>query len=178
MSTSQEDEEFWLETVKDVKRKTSTDIVSDKSIKISVKKHFFVSEVEKQTYFPKKIENSEFNGIDKSTLKKFRREEFQVESTLDLHGKTEDEAFQLVNKFITHCYTLGKRCIIIITGKGLNIHKNEDLFANKGILRKSVPQWLDLPNLRSMILIYKNPSEKLGGNGALYILLRRNKKLI
>ena len=95
-----------------------------------------------------------------------------------MHGKTEDTAFELVDEFIPKCYNQGKRCIVIITGKGLNVHKNEDIFTNKGILRKSVPQWLNTLRLRSMILVYKHPSERLGGSGALYILLRRNKKLI
>ena len=54
---------------------------------------------------------------------------------------------------------------------------DDDIFAVKGILKKSVPQWLNLPHLRAAILIYKNPSAKLGGTGALYILLRRNKNL-
>jgi DNA-nicking Smr family endonuclease len=53
---------------------------------------------------------------------------------------------------------------------------NDDVFAPKGVLRKQVPQWLNMPRLRGMILVYKHPSERLGGSGAVYILLRRNKE--
>ena len=178
MSITKEDEEFWLDTVSDVKRKTSPQIVMKKQPKLLVKKHSTEIKINENIFYSKNIEDLETGGIDKSTLKKFKKEEFPIEATLDLHGKTEDTAFELVDEFIPKCYNQGKRCIVIITGKGLNVHKNEDIFTNKGILRKSVPQWLNTLRLRSMILVYKHPSERLGGSGALYILLRRNKKLI
>ena len=38
-----------------------------------------------------------------------------------------------------------------------------------------VPQWLNMPRLRALIVVYKHPSARLGGEGALYILLRRKK---
>lgn len=178
MSISKEDEKFWLDTIRYVKQNTSSQVVTKKQPEIIIKKHSTEIRINENVFYSKNIEDLEAGGIDKSTLKKFKKEEFPIEATLDLHGKTEDEAFVLVDEFIPKCYNLGKRCIVIITGKGLNIHKNEDIFTNKGILRKSVPLWLNTLRLRSMILVYKHPSEKLGGSGALYILLRRNKKLV
>ena len=94
-----------------------------------------------------------------------------------MHGLTENEAFERVNSFIVRCYNQGKRCVIIITGKGLSAKENDDFYVEHGVLRRRVPQWLNMPDLRSMILLYKHPSEKLGGTGVLYILLRRNKNL-
>ena len=123
------------------------------------------------------MEDNAFGGIDKNTLHKFKREELHIEAILDLHGKNEDEAFAAVDNFIPQCYNSGKRCIIIVTGKGYN-HENEDIFAPKGVLKQLVPQWLDIPRLRAMILIYKHTSERHGGSGALYILLKRKKKQI
>ena len=78
---------------------------------------------------------------------------------------------------MVQAYNCGKRCIIIITGKGLTVRENDDIFTSKGILKRQVPQWLNMPQLRAMILTYKNPSEKQGGSGALYILLKRNKNI-
>ena len=115
-------------------------------------------------------------GIDKATLKKFKREDFTIEARLDLHGLTEDEAFAKVENFVVQSYNQGKRCIIIITGKGLP-HEGDDIFTVHGVLKRQVPQWLDMARMRAMILLYKHPSERLGGGGALYILLRRNKML-
>lgn len=113
-------------------------------------------------------------NIDKRTAQKFNREEFKIEAILDLHGQTEKNAFDKVSKFITSAYANGKRCILIITGKGLP-HDDEDIFAARGILKNCVPNWLNSPELRPMILAYKNPSESRGGSGALYILLRRHR---
>ena len=110
-------------------------------------------------------------------MRKFKREEFRVEAVLDLHGLTEDEAFAKVDSFIPQSYALGRRCVMIITGKGIRVHPNDDIFTSKGVLRKQVPQWLNMARLRAMILIYKHASEKMGGEGALYILLRRNKDI-
>ena len=114
-------------------------------------------------------------GIDNQTAKKFKREEFKVEAVLDLHGQTEKNAYDKVYNFINSAYASGKRCVIIITGKGLNDHGDEDIFASRGVLKNSVPNWLSSSEIRPMIMAYKHPSESKGGSGALYILLRRKR---
>jgi DNA-nicking Smr family endonuclease len=58
---------------------------------------------------------------------------------------------------------------MIITGKGVD----DEVFSTRGVLRKSVPNWLTHSEISPLILAYKNPSEALGGAGALYILLRK-----
>lgn len=113
--------------------------------------------------------------IDKQTLKRFKKEEFGVEGVLDLHGFTIDAAFSAVQHFIISSYNQNKRAVLIVTGKGLP-HKEQDIFAPKGSLKQSVPLWLQSDELKNMILTFIHPSAKLGGNGALYILLRRNRK--
>lgn len=178
MTTQSEDEEFWLDAVKDVKKTASNQVVSSAKPKpiASKEKVYYAVKQEFSTY-SKFLDDFENGGIDKSTMRKFKREEFRVEAVLDLHGLTEDEAFAKVDNFIPQSYALGRRCVMIITGKGIRIHPDEDIFAAKGVLRKQVPQWLNMARLRAMILIYKHPSEKMGGSGALYILLRRNKDI-
>lgn len=177
MSASQEDKDFWFETVKDVKSEKKRNIItSNKSQTVKVKTHQQYAVKQEFSTYSKDVDDIE-GGIDKATLKRFKKEEFAIEAVLDLHGLTEDAAFEKVDNFIPQCYNQGKRCIVIITGKGLSIHENEDIFTLKGVLRKQVPQWLNMPRLRGMILVYKHPSERLGGQGALYILLRRNKDL-
>ncbi len=178
MSEQKEDEEFWFETVKDVKKTVSSQIVSrEKAYKPVIKEKVFYATKQEFSTYSKFLDDFESCGIDKSTLRKFKREEFRVEAVLDLHGLTEDEAFAKVDSFIPQSYALGRRCVMIITGKGIRAHPDDDIFTAKGVLRKQVPQWLNMARLRAMILIYKHPSEKMGGTGALYILLRRNKEL-
>ena len=177
MQPDDKDKSFWLNAVRDINHKPQTE------------KYFFLSSVSsefiiphKQRYFAPKhdfstyskaLEDDAFGGIDKNTLRKFKREEFAIEATLDLHGKTENSAYEAVADFIPRCYASAKRCVCIITGKGLNVHADNDILPQKGILKQLVPQWLNVPHLRGMILIYKHPTARLGGDGALYILLRR-----
>ena len=119
----------------------------------------------------KSVEKDDFSHMDGSLAKRFKREEFSPEATLDLHGVTEKDAFERVCDFVKSAYSQKKRCILIITGKG---HEDDTLFSEHGILRKSVPNWLTNSEISSLILAYKNPSPALGGSGALYILLRKN----
>lgn len=178
MTPQNEDEKFWLDAVKDIKKTASNQIISStKPNPIKQKEKVYYATKQEFSTYSKFLDDLECGGIDKSTLKKFKREEFRVEAVLDLHGLTEDEAFARVDSFIPQSYALGRRCVMIITGKGIRVHPDEDVFAVKGVLRKQVPQWLNMARLRAMILVYKHPSEKLGGNGALYILLRRNKEI-
>ena len=50
-------------------------------------------------------------------------------------------------------------------------------FSNKGVLRKTVPQWLKSPALNGFILDFVQSHIKDGGSGALYVYLKKNKKL-
>ncbi|MBR1600939.1 MAG: Smr/MutS family protein [Alphaproteobacteria bacterium] len=179
MSIDDEDKNYWLEIVKNVKTNKPVNIVTKQENKpIEIKNHRQFAVIQEFSDYSKYLDDIKPEGIDKSTLKKFKQENFKIDAVLDLHGLNEDEAFVKVDSFIPQCYNQGKRCIIIITGKGLTIRENEDIFTPKGILRRQVPQWLNMPRLRGMILVYKHPSERLGGSGALYILLKRNKNIL
>lgn len=177
MFPNDEDYLFWLETIKDINPEQTTNIIQyKKKPTIEIKKHHQYAVKQEFSTYSKSLDDFEKGGIDKSTLNKFKKEEFKVEAILDLHGYKEDDAFEKVEDFITSCYNQGKRCVIVVTGKG-HIHPDSDIYAPSGILKRQTPQWLNMPRIRSMILIFKNPSERLGGKGALYILLRRNKDL-
>ncbi|MBP5215449.1 MAG: Smr/MutS family protein [Alphaproteobacteria bacterium] len=178
MPVSKDDSDFWLETVKDVKKSrdnTVPTVLKAKKIP-QIKEHKAYATKQDFSDYSKALEDAEFGGIDNATLKKFKKEEFKIEGVLDLHGSTEKAAFEQVEDFIVRSYNQNKRCVVIVTGKGLRVNE-EDIFAERGVLHKQVPQWLNLPHLRALILIYKHPSERLGGEGALYILLRRNKDI-
>lgn len=177
MYIDNDDENFWLETVKHIKKNNDNNIVvSQKKINIkSENKVYFAAKQDFSTY-SKYVEDIE-GGVDKATMRKFKHEGFKTEAVLDLHGFTENEAFEKVDCFIAKCYNEGKRCVVIITGKGQTIIENDDIFTTKGVLRRLVPQWLEMPRIRAMILVYKHTSDKLGGSGALYILLKRNKNI-
>jgi len=163
-------DESWDEAVKGVKKikaNLHVDEIKPKEIVIRADKVKTVTfDVLKNS---QSVQKDDFSQMDGSLAKRFKREEFKPQAVLDLHGITEKAAFDRVCDFIKSAYDSGKRCVLIITGKGLD----EEIFSTRGVLRKSVPQWLSGSEISPLILAYKNPSEALGGAGALYILLRK-----
>ena len=163
---------IWSEFIKDIKKikvNRFVEKIEPKDIEIRKNKETSV------TFSDKKkgglVKKDDFTQMDGSLAKRFKREEFKVEATLDLHGVTEKNAYELVCNFIKTSYNNKKRCVLIVTGKGLR--ESDELFSERGILRKSVPLWLANDEIGYLVLAYKNPSEALGGTGALYILLRK-----
>ena len=105
-----------------------------------------------------------FAGIDRATTERLKRGRLAIEARLDLHGMTQDEAYRAVTGFIAGSRTAGRRCVLVITGRGL---------AGGGILRACVPRWLDEPALRRHLLAITPAQPRDGGGGAFYLLLRR-----
>ena len=175
MPIDDEDVLFWHDAVQNVAPMPHTSAIEGKPApKIRINEHRYYAVRQEFSTYSKALEDMEFGGIDRMTLRKFKKEEFAVEAVLDLHGLTEDAAFVKVDEFIPRCFAQGKRCVVIVTGKGYH-QAEDDVFAVRGVLRHQVPQWLNLPRLRAMILIFKHPSARLGGVGALYILLKRKR---
>lgn len=107
------------------------------------------------------LREGEVVGLDRSTSEKLRRGKLKIEATLDMHGMTQDEAFDALRYFILGSHDKRKRCVLVITGKGA------------GILRSNLPRWINAPDVRPYVLIYTHAHQKDGGDGAFYVLLRR-----
>ena len=120
------------------------------------------------------LTNGMSGGIDRNTHDKFRRGEMPIESRLDLHGRTLDQSFVAVEQFIHSCHAAGKRCVLIITGKGRE-KSDGDIFEQRGVLRQSLPQWLNHATLRPKILAFCVAQRRDGGDGAYYVLLKRHR---
>lgn len=117
-------------------------------------------------------------GIDKRTDEKLRRGKMEIDGRLDLHGFNQDEARIALINFITGAYESGKRCLLVITGKGNGKqHDNEEewFMSQKGVLKQKVPEWLAEDVLRPLIVQTHPAQRHHGGDGALYILLRRKR---
>lgn len=174
MNQNSKDEKIWEEFTKNIKKienKNAVFKVSNKEIK--VKNHIKTPEIS-ITKDNENLKIGSFDNIDKNTAKRFRRGEMGIEATLDLHGYTEEKAYEAVINFIKTSYSQNKRSIIIVTGKGTK-RDDDDFFSSKGVLKERVPQWLNSEELRPFILSFIHPEQKLGGKGALQILLRRKR---
>jgi len=171
-----EDEKIWLEAVEGVKKINHTTVEINKKPtrkKIEEVSIPFVS----RSGFSDDLQLSDFHNVDRAMAKRIKRTKYAVEGVLDLHGYTVDRAFETVRNFVFEAYNQGKRCVIIVTGKGYGkaAEDERDIFAVRGVLRDMVPQWLNAQDVRPLILSVSNPPENMGGSGALYIILRRRR---
>jgi DNA-nicking Smr family endonuclease len=106
-------------------------------------------------------------GIDDKTAKKLLKGRLSIEDRIDLHGRTQAEAHRLLGGFLARSHASGKRIVLVITGKGRT---------TGGVLRQLVPQWLREPQLSPYISAFRSAHLTHGGDGALYVRLRRNHK--
>jgi DNA-nicking Smr family endonuclease len=107
-------------------------------------------------------------GIDRANAERLKRGLHIIEAQLDLHGMTQAEAHRELIAFITRSRAAGRRCVLVITGRGLGPN-------GSGILKSAVPRWLEEPELRSQILAAASAQPRHGGAGATYLLLRRSR---
>lgn len=174
MNQKSDDIKAWENYVKDITKTEPDNTVFKAPHKpIKVKQHIETPDI-LISKDDEALKLGSFDNVDKNTARRFRRGEMGIEATLDLHGYREEEAYDAVINFIKTSYLKGKRSIIIVTGKGTK-RDDDDFFSSKGVLRERVPQWLNSAELRPFILSYIHPEEKLGGKGALQILLRRKR---
>ncbi len=114
-------------------------------------------------------------GVDKRTAQRLKRGRLDVEARLDLHGHTQAEAHPALDSFLAGAQSSGKRCVLIVTGKGgLNQIDDETGFEHPtGVLKDMVPRWLNRAPNRARILSFTHARQADGGTGALYVLLKR-----
>jgi len=135
--------------------------------------------------------NSKISEKDKKTWNEFLsndqklpdKDNFQTEirvnktRSLDLHGKTLDEANRVIENFIRKSYQEKVHKLIIVTGKGLHSKNEMDPYVSKdlGILKYSIPDFLkNNSELMKMISNISGASIADGGTGAFYIFLKKN----
>jgi DNA-nicking Smr family endonuclease len=106
-------------------------------------------------------------GLDRRTAQRLKKGDIAVEASLDLHGLSQEEAHQALARFLARAAQAGRRCVLVVTGKGGK--------GGEGVLRASVPRWLNAPELRAHVLAFVHAVPKDGGTGALYILLKRRR---
>lgn len=107
-----------------------------------------------------------FAGIDRANAERLKRGLHRIEAVLDLHGMTQAEAHRALAAFIAASSDAGQRCLLVVTGRGLGS-------SGPGVLKASLPRWLEEPTLRRHILAISPAQPRHGGSGAWYLLLRR-----
>ncbi len=113
---------------------------------------------------PTPIIHKRAGDIQTRADRKVRRGQIQIERTIDLHDLTAAAAFATLKRRLLLAHECSHRTVLIITGKGQNL---------KGILRQSLPTWLNDPSIRQIISSTAQAHIKHGGTGAMYVFLKR-----
>jgi DNA-nicking Smr family endonuclease len=103
-------------------------------------------------------------SIEPGRMRRIAREREGMGPRLDLHGLNQDEARARLNAFLARAHADGWRAVMVITGKGTR---------GDGVLRRYTPEWLAAPNLRHIVAGVAEAHRRHGGEGALYVALKR-----
>ena len=106
-------------------------------------------------------------SLDNKTKKQINRKKLTFDAIIDLHGKTEFEAYEIIKKFIKNNYLKNLKNLIIITGKGIN---------NQGKLKLKTPLWLKSEELSKFVVGFENMPHNKGGEGAIFVKLKNINK--
>lgn len=173
-----ESKNLWQHVIKDVRPlKNKTGIVQIED-SIQAKPAVAQSSPPTQTDRPVTAKSDQFfktGGLDRRTEQKLKQGKMPIEGRLDLHGLTLEEAHQEVRKFIRLYYQSGKRCVLIITGKGEASEQGAWYEGSRGQIRRNFRHWLDDADLKPLILSVSAARRDHGGGGAFYVLLRRQR---
>ena len=113
---------------------------------------------------PRRLDPGRPVDLDRRSWLKLRRGSYPIDARLDLHGLTQAEAHARLGAFLAAAQARGNRCVLVITGRGLR---------TGGTLREATPRWLETEPNRGRILSFVKAQLHHGGEGALYVLLRR-----
>ena len=115
--------------------------------------------------------------LGKRERTKLSRGRSEIEARLDLHGMTQTRAHRALTGFLHRAHRAlsgflqqahhdGLTFVLVITGKGRS-------GGESGVLRRQVPEWLSLPEFRSLVVGFEEAGIGHGGEGALYVRIRR-----
>src|SRR5512134_1498498 len=112
--------------------------------------------------------------FERRHARRLRSGQVEIEARLDLHGLHQADAHAELRRFLLGCHARGVRWALVITGKGGPAGERQG--HERGVLRRNVPRWLAEPDLRAFVVSYTSAAAAHGGEGALYVQLRRRRE--
>jgi DNA-nicking Smr family endonuclease len=97
-----------------------------------------------------------------------------IDARIDLHGMTQSQAHMALFAFLQRARSDGARIALVVTGKGSRSGEGS-ADRERGVLKRQVPNWLSLPEFRALIVGFEDAHVGHGGQGALYVRLRRQR---
>ena len=112
--------------------------------------------------------------LDDKQRRRLYKNRDAIDARLDLHGLRKRDAYDALRSFVFNAVARGDRHVLVITGKGVRAETSRDFISEeRGVLRRLVPQWLNEPEMRALVAGYTASHIRHGGDGALYVKLRR-----
>jgi DNA-nicking Smr family endonuclease len=96
-----------------------------------------------------------------------------IDARIDLHGLTQEDAHHALRRFLRGAQADGASLVLVITGKGARGDAMRG--SERGVLKRLVPHWLRLPEFRATVVGFEPAHASHGGEGALYVRIRRAK---
>lgn len=103
-------------------------------------------------------------GVSRTQIAELRAGRIRAEATLNLHGDTVAAATPRLHQFLVESRRLGRRCVLIIHGKGLHSERGAPL-------RDAVIGEL-LAACSGLVHAFASAPARDGGEGATYVALR------
>jgi DNA-nicking Smr family endonuclease len=119
--------------------------------------------------------------FDRRAVRQVASGKISIDARIDLHGLRLREARGELRGFLVAAQASGARTVLVITGKGAVAPERDNLASalgkpQRGVLRSAVPQWLEEPDLRAVVLSFTTATVRHGGDGALYVQLRKQQR--
>ena len=177
------EDDFFLKNMRGVKTiKKDAKIVKKKTTykkNVKLDKKTNNKNSSKQKITEHKVSSSEFKLSFGEVNKELKRGKINIDRRIDLHGYGLVEAHEKFISEVKKNYNKNKRCLLIITGQG--VHKknqneqdtNPKLFYGK--IKNSIINWINEDNVKKYIITYQDAGFEHGGDGALFVYLRKKK---
>lgn len=125
----------------------------------------------------KRVEPPPLAPLGRRIKQKISRGSEPIDARIDLHGMTQAAAHRALTHFLMRAQHDGARLVLVITGKGVRnaAQADADPYAQRGVLKRQVPMWLESADLRSLVVGFENAGIGHGGAGALYVRVRRGR---
>jgi len=136
-----------------------------------------IKPVTPQATAKKKISMSGPSGVNGATQDRLRKGLIEPDASIDLHGMTQVTAHRSLVSWLSAAHRRGHRLVVVVTGKGSpKNHENAPWMASPhGVLKQMVPRWLNEPDLAALVADVRPAHVKHGGDGALYVYLRKTR---
>ncbi len=119
------------------------------------------------------LSNDARQGLDSHWDRRFVRGRIEPDLTVDLHGHTLSTAYTRLDQSLALAIGAGFRVILLITGKARSEDARDARGNRRGAIRAAVSDWLAASRHAGSIAAVRNAHPRHGGNGALYIVLKR-----